>query len=323
MGFSAEKEGQEGLKNAILIAGPTASGKSALAIEIARAVNGVVINADSMQVYDVLSLLTARPDAADLEGAVHRLYGHVNPADHYSTGHWLADVAALAEQIGQDGQRPIFVGGTGLYFRALTEGLSPMPQVPAELRAHWRSRLQEEGPQALHRVLGECDPVGAASIRPSDGQRIVRALEVFEASGRPIGSWQGETSRPLVDAKTVVSMVLAPDRAFLAERIDMRFERMIGAGALDEVRALRALDIPPDRPVMKAIGVPELGDVLDGTLSLEEAMTRAKTATRRYAKRQMTWFRNQFGPEWHAMPIERGMSVRDIAGLGFGILGLK
>ncbi len=323
MGFSAEKEGQEGLKNAILIAGPTASGKSALAIEIARAVDGVVINADSMQVYDVLSLLTARPDAADLAAAVHLLYGHVNPAAHYSTGHWLDDVAALSERGVLKGRRPIFVGGTGLYFRALTGGLSPMPQVPAELRAHWRARLQEEGSQALHRLLDARDPVGASSIRPSDGQRIVRALEVFEASGRPIGSWQGEASRPLVDAATMTSMVLMPDRTFLAERINMRFERMIAAGALDEVRALRALDLPSDRPVMKAIGVPELGDVLDGKLLLEEAVTRAKTATRRYAKRQMTWFRNQFGPEWREMPVERGMREQDVAGRGLDILRSK
>ncbi|MCR4267133.1 tRNA (adenosine(37)-N6)-dimethylallyltransferase MiaA [Nitratireductor sp. ZSWI3] len=312
MGVSGQDDGTRQLKNAILIAGPTASGKSALAMEVARRTGGVIVNADSMQVYSVLSVLTARPDAGDLAAAPHFLYGHVPPARAYSTGRWLDDVAALARKGVFTGRRAVFVGGTGLYFRALTEGLSPMPAVPEDVRRGWRDRLAAEGPAALHALLADRDPVAAAAIRPSDGQRIVRALEVLDASGRPLSDWQAEASVPLVDADTSHGFVLEPERGLLAERIATRFDRMIGEGALDEVRALQALDLASDLPAMKAIGVRDLGDALAGRQTLADAVARTKTATRQYAKRQMTWFRNQFGPEWTRIAIDRNTELASV-----------
>lgn len=286
------------MRDAVLIAGPTASGKSALALAVARRTGGVIVNADSMQVYGVLDLLTARPDAAALASAPHRLYGHVPPACAYSTGRWLADVAALVEAGAFAGRRAIFVGGTGLYFRALTEGLAPMPDIPAALRARLRRRLAAEGSAALHRVLATRDPETAARLQPGDGQRIVRALEVLEASGRPIGAWQAARSAPLVDLSQASALVIEPDRAALAAAIGRRFDAMLEAGALEEVAALRALALDPALPAMKAIGVRELSAVLDGQRTLAEAAARAKAATRQYAKRQATWFRHQLGPAW-------------------------
>lgn len=192
----------------------------------------------------------------------------------------------------------IFVGGTGLYFRALIEGLAPMPAIPEEVRAYWRGQLAEEGPEALHRILKEKDPETAARLRPTDSQRIARALEVVDASGRPISSWQKERTRPLVDVGSAEKIVLEPDRAVLARRISDRFDNMVAEGALDEVRALNALNLNPALPAAKAIGVPELTAYLAGEISLEEAAVRAKAASRQYAKRQMTWFRHQLGPDW-------------------------
>lgn len=288
------------LENAVLIAGPTASGKSSLALDVARRAGGTVVNADSMQVYNVLSVLTARPGARDMAKAPHRLYGHVHPADPYSTGRWLRDVAALARE-GEAGSPFVFVGGTGLYFRALTEGLSPMPEVPAAVRAHWRGRLAREGPETLHRLLAGRDPDAGGAIDPADGQRIVRALEVLDVSGRPIGDWQAMRSTPLVETAAARMVVLEPDRTLLNERIDARFEGMVAAGALDEVSALLALRLDPSTPAMKAIGVRELAPVVTGEASLADALTAAKTATRRYAKRQATWFRHQLGGQWTRM----------------------
>jgi len=286
------------LKGAILIAGPTASGKSALALELAREKGAVIINADSMQVYSVLNLLTARPGPEELAAAPHWLYGHVAPSAPYSTGRWVRDVEELIEAEGLKARAVIFVGGTGLYFRALTEGLSPMPDIPDAVRARWRERLAEEGGEALHRRLAEADPVAAGRIRQSDGQRIVRALEVLEASGKPISHWQAQSSCPLVDSASSRKIVLTPDRERLARRIEERFDRMIRLGAVKEVEELLALDLPPSMPAMKAIGVREIAAALAGEISMDEAASRAKAATRQYAKRQMTWFRHQFGPDW-------------------------
>ena len=288
----------ENIRRAVLIAGPTASGKSALALRIAAEIGGVIVNTDSMQVYDVLRVLTARPDAEETARVPHRLYGHVPPSVSYSTGRWLDDVRAVMEEDAISGRPLVFTGGTGLYFRALTRGLSPMPRVPDATRERWRSRLAEEGAETLHRILQSEDPAAAATIRPADGQRILRALEVREASGRSILDWQAEAGTPLVDEGHAERYLVMPDRGFLNARIEDRFDRMVEAGALDEVRALNALKLDPALPAMKAIGVRELTSVLENRSSLEDAINLAKTATRQYAKRQMTWFRNQLGEGW-------------------------
>jgi tRNA dimethylallyltransferase len=288
----------EPIRDAVLIAGPTASGKSALALRMAAETGGVIVNADSMQVYDLLDVLTARPSRADLAAAPHRLYGHVDPASAYSTGAWLRDVVRLRDSGELAARPPIFVGGTGLYFKALLEGLSRMPDIPAAIREKWRGRLADEGAGALHALLAEADPAAAKRLMPADGQRVLRALEVLDASGRSILDWQAETGTPLVDPGTARRIVLEPPREILHRRIGERLPRMIEGGALDEVRALAAMNLDPAMPVMKAIGVRELSAVLDGRDDLAIAVERIAASTRQYAKRQSTWFRNQFGPEW-------------------------
>ena len=269
-----------------------------MAIEIAEREGGIVVNANSMQVYSLLELLTARPTAADLERVPHELYGHVHPSVAYSTGAWLRDVARLVDEGQLADKRPIFVGGTGLYFRALVDGLSEMPDIPDAVRERLRLRLKHEGPTELHRLLAGRDPEAAQAIGPSDGQRIVRALEVLEASGRSITAWQAVRGRPIVNAATARFIVVEPPREILRARIEARFQRMVGAGAIEEVKALLTLRLDPSLPAMKAIGVRELGMALEGRISLDEAKRLAVIATGQYAKRQSTWFRNQFGQEW-------------------------
>ncbi|WP_407865995.1 tRNA (adenosine(37)-N6)-dimethylallyltransferase MiaA [Phyllobacterium phragmitis] len=293
--------GEVTIKNAILIAGPTASGKSALALRLAKERDGYIVNADSMQVYDVLDLLTARPQAADLAAVPHYLYGHVPPSQSYSTGRWLDDVEAVLNRPELKGRVPVFVGGTGLYFRALLGGLSEMPDVPDAVRERWRARLDAEGAAVLHRVLRDMDPAAADILRPSDGQRIVRALEVMESSGRSIYDWQKERGRALVDAASARRAVILPDRQWLSARISERFDLMMREGAIEEVRALLALKLSDRLPAMKAIGVREIGAALAGEIAFEEASERAKIATRQYAKRQMTWFRNQLDSGWQIL----------------------
>ena len=286
------------MKNAILIAGPTASGKSALALRMAERHGGVVVNTDSMQVYSVLEVLTARPRTGDLGRAPHVLYGHVSPAEAYSAGLWQRDVAALVEAGAFVERRPIFTGGTGLYFKALTEGLSAMPEIPEPIRAHWRGRLAQDGPQALHAELARRDGHAAAQLSRGDSQRVVRALEVHDASGRSIFDWQGERGAPLIDRATARFIVMEPDRSELVRRIEERFDRMLDEGALEEARAIAALDLDPAQPALKAIGVRELIAADRGEIGFDEAIASAKAATRQYSKRQSTWFRNQFGVEW-------------------------
>lgn len=294
-----ETSGQEKrVRDAVLIAGPTASGKSALALHLAERIGGVVVNTDSMQGYSVLDVLTARPGPAERARVPHLLYGHVHPSRPYSTGAWLRDVARLVEDGALEGRPVIFVGGTGLYFRALAEGISEMPDIPQAVRERWRSELREYGSASLHDVLMRRDSAAAARLRPGDGQRIVRALEVLEASGRSILDWQAARGRPLIDRASTRFLVIEPERSRLVARIDARFETMIERGALEEVRALDALGLDPALPAMKAIGVPELRAAMAGQLSFPRAIERAKTATRQYAKRQATWFRHQLGEEW-------------------------
>jgi tRNA dimethylallyltransferase len=282
---------------AILLAGPTASGKSAIALALAERAGGVVINADSMQVYRDLCIITARPTPEEEARVSHRLYGHVDAAETYSVGRWLADArAALAEAAVGDGL-PILTGGTGLYFKLLTGGLAAVPPMPEEIRASVRARLADRGAPALHAELARRDPVTAARLQPGDRTRVVRALEVLEATGQSLAEWQQGNMPPILDPAACVKVFLAPDRAELSRRIEARFDTMLAAGALDEVRALAARRLDPLLPAMKAHGVPWLIRHLHGETSLDEAAERAKADTRRYAKRQFTWFRNQL-PDW-------------------------
>ncbi len=283
----------------ILIAGPTASGKSALALTLVEAVGGTIVNADSMQVYRDLRIITARPSIEDERRAPHLLYGHVDAADNYSVGRWSADTAtALAKLKEQDGPA-ILVGGTGLYFKALTHGLAAMPPVPEAIHAEIRSRLREEGVAALYAELARRDPAGAARLRPADRSRVSRALEVVVATGRSIVDWQERNAPPIVALESTAKVFLAPPRETLRRAIDSRFDAMLAGGALEEARAFASRRLDPTLPAMKAHGVPWLIRHLDGEITLEEAAEGAKRDTRQYTKRQATWFRNQLpGFQW-------------------------
>jgi len=294
---------------AVLIAGPTASGKSATALRLAeeaarRGRQAWIVNADAMQVYDALRVLSARP-SAEAEAVPHRLYGHVPAATRYSVGAWLADIETVLGEAARAGALVIAVGGTGLYFKALTEGLAAVPSIPADVRRRSAGRLAREGAEALHAELGARDPASAAELRPSDTQRILRALEVLEATGTGLSDWQAAGPTPaLLSSADTLRWVLDVPRETLHARIEARFDRMVKEGAVEEVRALRALRLDPSLPVMKAIGVRELSAHLRGELSLEEAIARAKTETRRYAKRQATWLRNQMR-DWPRLDGDR------------------
>ena len=289
------------VENAILITGPTASGKSALAVELAKRYGGAVVNADSMQVYDTLRVLTARPSEEEMQGVPHHLYGHVPAGAAYSTGAWLRDVSALLPALKAAGQLPVFVGGTGLYFKALTGGLSDMPEIPEELREELRMRLVAEGPEGLHAELEAIDPAMSAGLNRQDGQRIVRALEVIKATGRSITEFQRRSGPAVIDADKARKVVVLPDRAVLHARINSRFEKMLQQGAEDEVRALLALGLPAVAPVMKAIGVSQIAAMLKDEMTREEVLEKGAAATRQYAKRQMTWFRNQMDESWERL----------------------
>jgi tRNA dimethylallyltransferase len=289
--------GRGGGKRAVLIAGPTASGKSALALGLARRLDGVVVNADSMQVYRDLRVITARPNADEEASAPHSLYGHVDAAENYSVGRWLADVQPVLAEIQASGRVPIVVGGTGLYFKALTRGLAAVPPIPPEIRTAVRDRAARLGPAALHVELAARDPAAAARLAPADRVRIARALEVLEATGRSLIEWHGTGMPALLNDAETAKLFLDPDRAELNGRIDARFEAMLAAGALDEVRALDARGLDPLLPAMKAHGVPWLRRWLRGEIPLERASEGGRRDTRHYAKRQLTWFRHQL-PDW-------------------------
>ncbi|MBY3594903.1 tRNA (adenosine(37)-N6)-dimethylallyltransferase MiaA [Rhizobium bangladeshense] len=291
------------VENAILITGPTASGKSALAVELAKRHGGAVVNADSMQVYDTLRVLTARPSEEEMQGVTHHLYGHVPAGAGYSTGAWLHDVSTLLPALRAAGQLPVFVGGTGLYFKALTGGLSDMPDIPKALREELRTRLVDEGPDALYAELSDVDPAMAACLNRQDGQRIVRALEVIKATGRSIADFQGRSGPVVIDANEARKIVVLPDRAVLHARINGRFEKMLQQGAEDEVRALLALGLSSEAPVMKAIGVSQIAAMLKGEMTRDDVLEKGAAATRQYAKRQMTWFRNQMDESWERLSV--------------------
>ncbi len=274
----------------LLIAGPTASGKSDHALAEA-AKGGVVINADASQVYDVWRVLTARPSVEEEAQAPHRLYGHIAPSVRYSVGAWLRDVAPVLAEARAEGLRPIIVGGTGLYFKALTEGLAEIPEPAEAVRVAVDWRLKREGLRALVEELAIRDPETAETIDPMNPMRVTRAFEVLEATGKGLAAWRAETPPPLIaDAEKIL---IVPDREVLYERCDRRFDIMIDRGALEEARAIAALNLDPALPAMRAVGAPELLAHLRGEISLDEAAAAAKQATRNYAKRQMTWMRNQ------------------------------
>jgi tRNA dimethylallyltransferase len=292
---------------AILIAGPTASGKSALAMAVAEDLGGVVINADSMQVYRDLRIITARPTPEEERRVPHLLFGHVDAAENYSAGRYVADAARTLRELPADALA-IFAGGTGLYFKALMSGLAAIPPVDPAIRTALRARLEAEGVEALHGQLATRDPVAAARIMPRDRSRILRALEVLEATGRPISDWHREGLPPAIDPNRVIKVFLHPERGELKRRIEGRFEAMLAQGALEEVRALDARHLPETLPAMKAHGVPWLRRHFRGEITLEQAAEGAIMDTRRYAKRQVTWFRNQM-PGWVWASPEQGEAV--------------
>ena len=278
---------------AILIAGPTASGKSALALKVAAWIGGAVVNADSMQIYRDLRIITARPTPEEEAQLPHRLFGHVDAGVNYSVGRWLADLGDALAQCDKQGMIPVVTGGTGMYFRAALYGLSDIPAVPDDVRARVRAASAGKTPPALHAELAALDPETAARLRPSDPQRILRALEVFAATGRPLACFQGPRVAPLLDPGDCRGFFLAPDRATLYARIDQRFEAMMERGALAEVVALRDRGLDPTLPAMRAHGVPHLIAMLDGRMSRAGAISRGQSDTRRYAKRQFTFARHQ------------------------------
>jgi tRNA dimethylallyltransferase len=294
----------------VLIAGPTASGKSALALEVAESLGGVIVNADSMQVYRDLRVITARPTADDEARAPHRLYGFVDAAENYSVGRWRRDVGDALKEIGKQGRVPILVGGTGLYFKALTSGLAAVPPIPADIRTSVRGRLQREGAPALHAELMRLDPAAAQRVTANDRSRISRALEVVLATGRALSDWHREGLPPLIDPAHAVKVFVTCERKELVRRIEARFDAMMKSTALHEVRRLAERALDPTLPAMRAHGVPWLIRHLNGEISREEAIAGAVMDTRRYAKRQLTWFRNQMKDWIWADPSEALLGIR-------------
>ncbi|MDB5409864.1 MAG: tRNA ((37)-N6)-dimethylallyltransferase MiaA, partial [Rhodospirillales bacterium] len=290
----------------IIIGGPTASGKSALALAIAHEFGGTIINADSMQVYRDLKILTARPDAA-LEALVpHRLYGVLDTTEPCSAARWAALAEEAIAAASAAASVPILVGGTGLYFRALLDGLAAVPPIPPEIRVAVRQRHAELGGAAFRELLAERDPLGAARLAAGDTQRLIRAYEVVTATGRTLGAWQDEQAA--APRRRHAAFVLVPPRETLYAACDDRFAAMMAAGALAEARALVGRNLDPGLPAMKALGIPELARHLAGEIPLDEAVTLAQQATRRYAKRQLTWFRHQL-PEATAIEMKFSESL--------------
>lgn len=279
-----------------LVAGPTAGGKSAFAMRLAEESDGVIVNADSMQIYRDLRILTARPTEADEAAVPHRLYGVADAADGWSVGRWLRAVTDVLGELKAEGRTAIVTGGTGLYFLALTRGLADIPAVPDSARAAAAARFDAEGEADVRRVLAAGDPAAEARIAPGDRQRLVRALSVLEATGRALSDWTADTRSVLAEGE-FEAVVLEPDRAALYARCDARLDRMVEHGVLAEVRALMEKGLNPSLPALKSTGFREFAAHLRGEAALDAAMEAARRETRRFAKRQMTWFRNQT-PDW-------------------------
>ncbi len=298
----------------VLVAGPTASGKSALALTLAERLDAAVVNADALQVYAEWRVLAARPSVEDEARAPHRLYGHVAASDAgYSTGRWLRETAALLAET--DG-RAVIVGGTGLYFKALTEGLAEIPPTPPEIRAEGEARLAALGAEAFARALAERDPKSAARIDLSNPRRVLRAYEVLEATGVGFAEWMARTPPPVLPLSGAVALKLEPPRAALRRRIARRFEAMVDAGALDEVAAMAELEasgaVAPSAPALKALGYAPLKAWLAGAIGREEAIARGVTETGQYAKRQSTWARNQMSA-WRSIESAEAADLDTIA----------
>lgn len=289
------------MKPAILIHGPTASGKTLLSVALAKRLNGEVVNADSMQVYQDLQVISARPTEAEMAKVPHHLFGHVSASERFSTGRWLDAATPVIDDIQRRGKVPIVIGGTGLYHMALVEGLSQIPPVPEDIRADVAAIAKQGGADALRTRLEAVDPETAARFGAGDRQRLARALEVWLATGKSITAFQGAKARPALGEGEWLGVALTPPRARLYARIDKRFEGMLMEGAMEEAKALMALEIDPELPAMKAHGIPWLMAYLRGEVTSQTAAEHAKRDTRRYAKRQFTWIGRQF-PFWPRVP---------------------
>ena len=289
------------MKPAILIHGPTASGKSALSVALAKRVGGEVINADSMQVYRDLRVISARPAASEMAGVEHHLFGHVPASERYSTGKWLDEVKPVIAKVQRRGKVPIIIGGTGLYHLALIEGLSEIPPVPEDVRSDVTEIFKAGGVPALREKLEQVDRETAERLGEGDRQRLSRALEVWLATGKSISSFQGKKGRAILGEREWLGVALTPTRSRLYARIDRRFEGMLREGAMEEARGLASQSLPDELPAMKAHGIPWLIAYLKGEMSAEGAAENAKRDTRRYAKRQFTWIGRQF-PFWPRIP---------------------
>ncbi|MCX2561013.1 tRNA (adenosine(37)-N6)-dimethylallyltransferase MiaA [Acetobacter farinalis] len=306
-----QAEDQRTRPAALIIAGPTCSGKSALALTLAQRFGGTIINADSMQVYTDLRVLTARPDEADEQAAPHRLYGVLPASEKGSVAWWRTQALAAMEEAWATGRLPILCGGTGMYLRALTDGLAEIPECGEEARAEARALVAEEGAPALHARLAEVDPEMAARLQPVDSQRVSRAWEVWRGTGRSLAWWQAQPGLPPAPCR-FVAVRLLPPRPDLRARIAARFEAMLAQGAMEEVQALLAQKLDPALPAMRAHGVPELAAVLRGEMSVEDATRLAILATGRYTRRQATWFAH------HALAEEGLTYDLDICASAFG-----
>ncbi len=302
------------MKRALFIAGPTASGKSAFAMKTAAAYDGIIINADSMQVYRDLSVISACPSAAEQKQVTHRLYGFLDATEICSAAFWAEKAMAEIRSAWATGKLPILVGGTGMYFKVLIDGIAKIPDIPADVRAQVRRECQDLGSEALYTELTVSDPITAARLAPGDSQRVSRAIEVVRSTGIPLSDWQKDTKpgpmQSFDEAGEIGKYVVLPDREELYARCDHRFDQMMEQGAIEEVRALVGRNLRNDLPIMRALGVPSLARYLAGETTYDQAADDAKMQTRRFAKRQLTWFRNQFS-HWKMLNAQYSESYFD------------
>lgn len=278
-----------------LIAGPTASGKSALAVALAKTLkNGIVVNADASQVYADLRILSARPTDEEMEGVPHRLFGHIDASDAHNAVRWADEARAVIADAHAAGQIPILVGGTGLHMRTLLQGIAPVPEIDPDIREAVRALPVADA----HAALAAADPDAAARLNPADTTRVARALEVVRSTGRTLADWQRAIAGGIADQIALAPLVLLPPRDWLRDRCDDRLVQMFDHGAIEEAETLLARSLDPDLPAMRAIGMPQIADHLRGDISRAEALEQTQAATRQYAKRQYTWFRNQPPADW-------------------------